>query len=147
MLRGDETIGAEVVGHGHGIELFLLVGFRHFDDDVQRRGLVVDDAESDAVIVQSRSDVVIRSRRLQQSRRVIVQQHLSAPRETRKRKDAADVAAGDDARGEDHAVVIECTDEAHFVAPRQADGGANGRRSRLREAVRDGGFQGGARHP
>jgi hypothetical protein len=94
---------------------------RHLDDDVERRRHVVDDPKPDPLVVHPGGDVVVRTRRLEQSGGMVVDEHLSPPRETRQREDASDVAPRDDARRLDHALVIDRADEADLAPARERD--------------------------
>ncbi len=60
--------------------------FRNLDDDVELRGVVVDDREADAVVVNPRRDLEVGNRRLETTRRVVVDQHLPALRESGERQ-------------------------------------------------------------
>ena len=147
MLQRDSSAGSKVVRDGSRIDPLPCVGAWHFDDDVERARLVVDDAESDAIVVHAHRDVVVGTRRLEQSGRMVVQQHLASAGEAGECQNARDVATCHHARGLYRALFVERGDEAHFATAREADGCTHGGRRGRCDTRHDGGLGGGSRHP
>ncbi len=82
-------LGAEHVRRGDRIEEHVLGRLRDLDDHVELPGVVVDDAEPDAGVVQPHRHVQIGRRRLEHAARVVVQHHLAALRHPRQRQHGA----------------------------------------------------------
>ena len=106
-----------------------------FDDDVQRRDVVVDDPEADAFIVQPRRDVQVGARGLEQAAGMIVEQHLALLSHAGQGEHRVDRAACHHARVRQRAVGIGAHDERHFAPVRRGDlllqQSARGRRQAL----------------
>ncbi len=92
-----------------------------FDDDVQRRDVVVDDPEADACVVQSRRDMEVGTRGLEKAARMIMEQHLALLRHAGQGEHRVDRAARHDARIRQCAVGIGTHDERHFTPERRGD--------------------------
>src|SRR5262249_23364560 len=99
---------------------------RDLDDDVEIARLVVGDGKADAAVVHARRDLHVGGRRLQQSRRMVVQQHLATTREAGERQHAAHVATRDDTRRDDGPLLIDRADEADLASAGKPDGSAHG---------------------
>jgi hypothetical protein len=94
---------------------------RNLDDDIDARRFVVDDGEANPIVVQLRGDLEIRIRRLEESRRMVMDEQLALAREPRKREHLARIAACDDACRLHHAVVVDRADETHFASARKTN--------------------------
>lgn len=127
MQLGDRTSGAEVGVDVRRVQRRERIGARNLHDDVQRRRHVVDDREADAVVVNPRRDLEVGVRRLEESRRVVVDEHLAPLREPRQREHAANVPPRGDTRRLDHALLIDPAHEAHLATASQPDRRTNGR--------------------
>src|SRR5439155_21082847 len=95
---------------------------------------VVDDAESDAVIVHPCRDLEILLRGFEPTRRMIVDEHLAPGGEPGQCEHAPHVAARDDARRLQHTRVVRRANETHLAATGEPDGGANSGCGGWREA-------------
>ena len=116
QLRRDRPPLPQRVHDVEGVDPQHRLFARHFHDDVKRCGAVVDDAETDTAVVQSRGNVEIGSRRVEPPARVVVQQHLAPLRHSREREHHVHGSARDCASGRDHAVPVHLGDERHFAA-------------------------------
>ena len=109
----------------------LVLGLRrHFDDDVELGRLVVDDRESDSVVVQPGRDVHVGIRRLEKPRRMVVDEHLAARRKPGQREHAHRVAARHHPRRLNDALGVYGAGEADFAAAGEPDRGSNRPRGR-----------------
>ena len=98
----------------------------HLDHDVQLGRVVVGDREPDAQVVHAGRDLQVRLRRVQSTRRMVVQQQLARLGKAGYGEDAGGVAPGDHARRRDVAVCIHRAREAHLAPAGEPDGGAHG---------------------
>ncbi len=94
---------------------------RHHDHDVDRRRLVVDDAEADPAVVQPRRHVQVGAGGLEAAARVVVQQHLAPLADAGQREHRIHRAAGHGPGPGDDAVAVDLRHERDLPAPRRGD--------------------------
>ena len=119
--RRHGAVLAEGVYHVERVDAHGGLRVRNLDDHVQLGGLVVDDAEADAAVVQPRRDVEVGARGLQPAARMVVQQHLAALGGAGEREHRIHRAPGHGPGAGDHAVAVHLRHERDFPAPRRGD--------------------------
>ena len=113
--RGEQT------RHVDRVEACGGARARAFDHDVEVRDRIVHDPEPDAAVVQPRRHGEVRPRRLEHAARVVVHQHLAAPRDPGKRQHRVHRAARHHARLDDEPVRVGPHHERHLAPARRRD--------------------------
>jgi hypothetical protein len=121
QLTGDRPPLAEGVDHLVGIQPNDRTVLGDFHDDVQRGGIVIENAEPHTGIVQLRRHVKIGGGRLQHSARVVMEQHLPPARPAGKREHHVDGAPGGDPGCRDHTVAVHCPEKRNLSASGRGD--------------------------